>query len=60
MIQLLTSGGQSIGHLKVVLAMYTDFKMVSGCRTTEGTDPYHSAAICPSLDGKILLPLLAS
>ena len=59
MIQLFTSGGQSIGHLKVVLAMYADFKMASGCRITEGTDPYHSA-ICASLDGKILLPLFAS
>ena len=59
MIQLFESGGQGIGHIKLVVAMYADFKMVSRCRITKGTDSYHSA-ICPALDGKILLPLLAS
>ena len=59
MIQLFESGGQGIGHLKLVVAMYADFQLVSRCGVTEGTDPYHGA-ICPALDGKILPPLLAS
>ena len=43
-------------NIKKALVVYADFKMASGIRVTEETDPNRSA-ICPSLDGKILLPL---